>query len=157
MAESRIDRSNSAQNSYQQLLDELPRTGPGTRGGEMLRRYWHPVCLSINLKDIPIAVRMLSEDLVAFRDGKGRPGLLGIRCPHRLASLEYGQVREDGLMCSYHGWKYDTRGRCIETPLEPCDSKVKDNIRHLWYPVEEWGGVVWTYMGPEKENPPPLP
>ena len=123
----------------------------------MLRRYWHPVCLSANLQDIPIAVRMLSEDLVVFRDGKGRPGLLGIHCPHRLASLEYGQVREDGLMCSYHGWRYDVTGRCIDQPLEPCDSKVKDKIRHLWYPVEEWGGVVWTYMGPEKESPPPLP
>jgi phthalate 4,5-dioxygenase len=81
---------------------------------------------------------------------------LGIHCAHRLASLEYGQVREDGLMCSYHGWKYDIRGRCIDTPLEPCDSDLKGKIRHLWYPVEEWGGVVWTYMGPEKENPPPL-
>ena len=60
-------------------------------------------------------------------------------------------------MCSYHGWRYDVKGRCIDTPLEPCDSTLKQNIRHLWYPVEEWGGVVWTYMGPEKDNPPPLP
>jgi nitrite reductase/ring-hydroxylating ferredoxin subunit len=145
------------QSAYQKFLDELPRTGPGTRGGEMLRRYWHPVCLSANLKDIPVAVRMLSEDLVAFRDGSGRPGLVGIRCPHRLASLEYGQVREDGLMCSYHGWRFDVKGRCIDQPLEPRESAAKNNIRHLWYPVEEWGGVVWTYMGPEKEDPPPLP
>ena len=156
MSEGKFDTSQTPQSGYQQLLDDLPRTGPGTKGGEMLRRYWHPVCLSASLKDIPIAVRMLCEDLVVFRDGKGRPGLLGIRCPHRLASLEYGQVRDDGLMCSYHGWKYDTQGRCIDTPLEPCDSTVKNNIRHLWYPVEEWGGVVWTYMGSEKESPPPL-
>ena len=160
MAEKMIDgqsQSDSpAPSPYQQLLDDLPRTGPGTKGGEMLRRYWHPVCLSESLKDIPIAVRMLSEDLVVFRDGKGRPGLLGRHCPHRLASLEYGQVREDGLMCSYHGWRYDTQGRCIDTPIEPSDSDLKNKIRHLWYPVEEWGGVVWTYMGPEKENPPPL-
>lgn len=157
MPENKAEIGTAAQSAYQKLLDDLPRTARGTRGGEMLRRYWHPVCLSVNLKDIPLAVRMLSEDLVAFRDGRGRPGLLGIRCPHRLASLEYGQVREDGLMCSYHGWKYDAKGRCIEQPLEPCDSELKNNIRHLWYPVEEWGGVVWTYMGPEKENPPPLP
>jgi len=123
----------------------------------MLRRYWHPVCLSQNLKDIPAAVRMLCEDLVLFRDGKGRAGLLGIRCPHRLASLEYGQVREDGLMCSYHGWRYDVKGHCIDTPLEPPDSSLKDRVRHLWYPVQDWGGVIWTYMGPDKENPPPLP
>jgi nitrite reductase/ring-hydroxylating ferredoxin subunit len=100
---------------------------------------------------------MLSEDLVAFRDGRGRPGLLGIRCPHRLASLEYGQCKEDGLMCSYHGWRFDIAGRCIDQPLEPRESTLKNGIRQLWYPVEEWGGVVWTYMGPEKENPPPLP
>ena len=148
---------NRAQNAYQQLLDDLPRTGPGTKGGEMLRRYWHPVCLSENLKDIPQAVRMLSEDLVLFRDGSGRPGLLGIHCPHRLASLEYGQVRQDGLMCSYHGWRFDTQGHCLDTPIEPCTSDLKTRIRHLWYPVQEWGGVIWTYMGPEKENPPPLP
>jgi nitrite reductase/ring-hydroxylating ferredoxin subunit len=123
----------------------------------MLRRYWHPVCLAENLRDIPIAVRLLCEDLVVFRDGRGRAGLLGARCPHRLASLEYGQVKEDGLMCSYHGWRYDVKGRCIDTPLEPCDSTLKQNIRHLWYPVQEWGGVIWTYMGPEKDNPPPLP
>jgi phenylpropionate dioxygenase-like ring-hydroxylating dioxygenase large terminal subunit len=156
MLDAKSENGNVAPNAYQQMLDDLPRTGPGTKAGEMLRRYWHPVCLSVNLKDIPIAVRMLSENLVAFRDGQGRPGLLGIRCSHRLASLEYGQVREDGLMCSYHGWRYDTQGRCIDTPLEPCNSTLKNNIRHLWYPVQEWGGVVWTYMGPEKESPPPL-
>ncbi len=157
MSGANLETESLTRSAHQKLLDELPRTGPGTRGGEMLRRYWHPVCLSASLKDIPIAVRMLCEDLVAFRDGNGRPGLLGLRCPHRLASLEYGQVKEDGLMCSYHGWRYDTYGRCIDQPLEPCDSDFKNKIRHLWYPVQEWGQVVWTYMGPEKENPPPLP
>ena len=76
-------KSETVPSAYQKMLDELPRTRPGTRGGEMLRRYWHPVYLSADLKDIPIAVRMLGEDLVVFRDGKGRPGLLGIRCQHR--------------------------------------------------------------------------
>ncbi|MDH3444340.1 MAG: Rieske 2Fe-2S domain-containing protein [Deltaproteobacteria bacterium] len=157
MSETETRSQSTAQSGFQKLLDDLPRAGPETSGGQMLRRYWHPVCLSATLKDIPMAVRMLCEDLVVFRDGRGRPGLLGIRCSHRLASLEYGQVREDGLMCSYHGWKYDVKGRCIDTPLEPGDSDLKDRIRHLWYPVEEWGGVIWTYMGPEKDNPPPLP
>lgn len=153
-------KSNAASetpSAYQRFLRELPLTGPGTKAGAMLRRYWHPVALSANLKDIPIAVRMLSEDLVLFRVGNGRAGLLGAHCPHRLASLEYGQVMNDGLMCSYHGWRFDTQGRCIATPLEPPDSDLKDRIRHLWYPVLEWGGVIWTYMGAEKENPPPLP
>ncbi|MGH7772771.1 MAG: Rieske 2Fe-2S domain-containing protein [Candidatus Binatia bacterium] len=156
MSETKAASGTSVQGTYQRFLEELPRTGPGTRGGEMLRRYWHPVYLSADLRDIPVAVRMLCEDLVLFRDGKRRPGLLGLRCSHRLASLEYGQVREDGLMCSYHGWRYDVRGHCIDTPLEPRDSNLKDKIRHLWYPVEEWGGVIWTYMGPDKESPPPL-
>jgi len=98
MSENKAESGTATQSAYQKLLDDLPRTGPGTRGGEMLRRYWHPVCLSANLPDIPLAVRILSEDLVAFRDGKGRPGLLGIRCSHRLASLEYGQVRERGAL-----------------------------------------------------------
>jgi nitrite reductase/ring-hydroxylating ferredoxin subunit len=157
MSQTYVTDDRPAQSAYQKFLQELPRTGPGTRGGDMLRRYWHPVCLSTSLKDIPMAVRMLCEDLVMFRDGKGRAGLLGMRCPHRLASLEYGQVRDDGLMCSYHGWRFDVQGRCIDQPLEPRGSAQNCGIRQLWYPVEEWGGVVWTYMGPEKENPPPLP
>jgi phthalate 4,5-dioxygenase oxygenase subunit len=157
MAVTELKDAGSTPGGLHKLLDDLPRTGPATRGGEMLRRYWHPVCIADKLREIPLAVRILSEDLVVFRDGTGRPGLLGIRCPHRLASLEYGQVREDGLMCSYHGWKYDVHGRCIDTPLEPRDSTLKQQIRHLWYPVEEWAGVLWTYMGPDKENPPPLP
>src|SRR5262245_25977028 len=96
-------KTKSAPSAYQKLLDELPQTGPETQNNEMLKQYWHPVCLSANLKDIPIAVMMLSEDLVMFRDGKERPKLLSIRYQHRLASLEYGQVMEDDLMCSYHG------------------------------------------------------
>ncbi len=157
MTENNAASGTVTESAYQKLLQELPLTGPGTKAGAMLRCYWHPVCLSANLKDIPLAVRMLGEDLVLFRDGKGQPGLLGIHCSHRLASLEYGQVMEDGLMCSYHGWRYDIKGRCIATPLEPKDSNLKDRIRHLWYPAKEWGGVIWTYMGLEKENPPPLP
>jgi nitrite reductase/ring-hydroxylating ferredoxin subunit len=157
MAENGTAGGSGALSSYQQMLDDLPRTAPGTKAGEMLRRYWHPVCIAANLKDLPMPVRMLSEDLVLFRDGSGKPGLLGKRCPHRLALLEYGQVRRDGLMCSYHGWRFDTQGRCIDTPLEPCESTLKNGIRQLWYPVQEWGGVVWTYMGPDKDAPPPLP
>jgi phenylpropionate dioxygenase-like ring-hydroxylating dioxygenase large terminal subunit len=123
----------------------------------MLRRYWHPVCFSHELRDVPIAVRMLGEDLVLFRDGSGKPGLLGLHCSHRLGSLEYGQVKNDGLMCSYHGWRYDTQGHLIDAPLEPADSPLKRTVTHPWYPVRDWAGILWTYMGPEKENPPPLP
>jgi nitrite reductase/ring-hydroxylating ferredoxin subunit len=140
-----------------EFLREYPKTGPHTPAGNMLRRYWHPVCLSGDLKDLPYAVRMLGEDLVAFRTAEGGPALVGKTCPHRCASLEYAQVRQAGLQCSYHGWTFDKRGRCVDMPLEPVDSPMKKEVRHIWYPVEEWSGVIWAYMGPDKENPPPLP
>lgn len=143
--------------SYLKFLGEYPKTGPGTKAGNMLRQYWHPLCLSTDLKDIPYSVRMLGEDLVAFRDSEGTPGLIGRRCPHRCASLEYGQVRPHGLQCSYHGWTFDRQGRCVDMPLEPADTPMKDEVRNVWYPIEEWAGIIWCYMGPEKENPPPLP
>ncbi len=148
-----VDRSES----HLEFLREFPRTGPGTRAGDMLRQYWHPVCLSRDLKDIPYGVRMLGEDLVAFRCGDGGLGLVGSTCPHRCTSLVYGQVRTHGLQCSYHGWTFDSRGHCIDMPLEPVDSPIKDEIRHSWYPMEEWGGVIWCYMGADKDAPPPLP
>ncbi|MSQ73602.1 MAG: hypothetical protein EXR27_20355, partial [Betaproteobacteria bacterium] len=135
----------------------FPLTGPDTRAGAVLRHYWHPLCLSADLKDIPYPVRMLGEDLVAFRTAQGVVGLVGSRCPHRCAALEYGQVRHEGLQCSYHGWTFDTRGRCIDMPLEPENSALRDEVRHVWYPTREWAGVVWCYMGKDKDAPPPLP
>ncbi|MBA2689729.1 MAG: Rieske 2Fe-2S domain-containing protein [Burkholderiales bacterium] len=143
--------------SYATFLREFPRTEPGTLGGAMLRHYWHPLCLSNDLKDLPYPVRMLGENLVAFRGQDGAVNLLGARCPHRCSSLEYGQIRPDGLSCSYHGWTFNGRGRCVRMPLEPADSKLKDEINHLWYPVQEWAGIVWCYMGTDKKNPPSLP
>jgi nitrite reductase/ring-hydroxylating ferredoxin subunit len=142
---------------YQAFLREYPKTGPGTLAGRMLRHYWHPVCLSTDLVDLPYGVRMLGEDLVAYRAPDGSVGLVGAKCPHRGASLEYGQVREGGLQCSYHGWQFDRRGRCLQMPLEPEGSPLKDEIRHVWYPAEEFGGVIWCWMGEDKDNPPPLP
>jgi len=149
--------TNDRSEAYLNFLQELPRTEPDTAGGNMLRQYWHPLCLSKDLRDIPYAVRMLGEDLVAFRCGDDSVGLVGAQCPHRCASLEYAQVRERGLQCSYHGWMFDRRGHCIDMPLEPIDTPLRDEIRHSWYPVEEWAGVVWCYMGADKVEPPPLP
>lgn len=143
--------------SNAELLAELPRTGKGTLAGEVLRRHWHPLCLSKDLRDLPYPVRMLGEDLVAFRLPGGATGLIARQCPHRCASLEYAQVKPNGLMCSYHGWTFDPRGRCTDMPLEPADSPLLGEVRHTWYPTEEWGGVVWCYLGPDKEAPPPLP
>lgn len=144
-------------NTNSEFLEEYTRTGPGTLGGKVLRNFWHPVCLSRDLKDLPYPVRMLGEDLVAFRAPTGDAGLVASRCPHRRALLEYGQVRAHGLMCSYHGWAFDRHGRCTDMPLEPVDTPAKQQVKLTWYPTQEWGGVVWCYMGEEKENPPPLP
>jgi nitrite reductase/ring-hydroxylating ferredoxin subunit len=143
--------------SNKDFLREFPLTGEDTLGGRMLRRYWHPVCLSRDLVDIPYPVRMLGEDLVAFRGKDGKVGLLGDRCAHRCAALHYGQIREEGLECSYHGWTYDAKGACTRMPLEPENTPLMAEVKQKWYPVQEWAGVVWTYMGPDKDAPPPLP
>jgi phenylpropionate dioxygenase-like ring-hydroxylating dioxygenase large terminal subunit len=126
----------------------LTRVGPGTPCGELMRRYWQPVCLSADLKDLPKALRVLGEDLVAFRDGAGRAGLFFFRCSHRGTSLEYGRVEPRGLRCCYHGWLYDVEGNVLEMPLEPANNPFLKQIQQPCYPVREFGGLVFAYMGP---------
>jgi 5,5'-dehydrodivanillate O-demethylase len=133
--------------------ERLTRVGPGTPAGEMLRRYWWPVWFTKRLTDKPVPIRILGEDLVLFRDGRGRLGLVEELCRHRSASLYYGFVEDDGLRCAYHGWKFDCEGRCIDTPFEPEGSPLKDKVRQVSYPVEVLAGVVFAYMGP---RPAPL-
>lgn len=99
--------------------ETLTRVGPGTPGGEMLRRYWHPIAFSSELKGRPKRRRILGEDLVLFRDDLGRVGLLGLRCLHRGTSLEFVHVEDGGLRCCYHGWLYDVEGGVLEQPGEP--------------------------------------
>ena len=132
---------------------ELTRVGPGTPCGELMRRYWQPVCLSADLKDLPRLVRILGEDLIAFRDGRRRAGLLFFRCSHRGTSLEYGRVEERGLRCCYHGWLYDIEGHVLEMPLEPANNPFLKQIQHPCYPVREFGGIVFAYMGPPGKMP----
>jgi phenylpropionate dioxygenase-like ring-hydroxylating dioxygenase large terminal subunit len=131
----------------------LTRVGPGTPCGELMRRYWQPVCLSADLKDLPKPVRILGEDLVAFRDGEGRAGLLFFRCSHRGTSLEYGRVEKRGLRCCYHGWLYDVQGNVLQMPLEPAANPFLGQIQHPCYPVREFGGLVFAYMGPTEKKP----
>lgn len=132
---------------------ELTHVGPGTPGGELLRRYWHPVCLSAQLTDLPKRVRLLGEDLVAFRDGRGRAGLFFYLCSHRATSLEYGRIETEGLRCAYHGWLYDVEGNVLDTPLEPPGSSFKEKVKHPCYPLQEFGGLVFAYMGPLPQMP----
>jgi phenylpropionate dioxygenase-like ring-hydroxylating dioxygenase large terminal subunit len=136
----------------------LTRTGPGTAMGALLRRYWIPVVQSGELEagGRVKRVRLLCEPLIAFRGKSGRPGLIGEFCPHRLASLYFGRVDEDGMSCVYHGWKLGSDGRCLEMPSEPLESSFASKVRHVAYPCEERGGVIWAYMG-TASPPPPLP
>ena len=132
---------------------ELTEVGPRAPMGELLRRYWHPVALSSDASSTPRKVRALGEDLVLFRDGEGRPGLLYARCAHRGTSLYYGKTEPRGIRCCYHGWLYDVQGQCLEQPCEDAGGPRRDRIRQPWYPVEERYGLVFAYMGPPARKP----
>jgi 5,5'-dehydrodivanillate O-demethylase len=129
----------------------LTHVGRGTPAGEMLRRYWWPVAFTerVRLKGAPVKVKLLGEDLVLFRDGGGALGLLELHCSHRGTSLEFGRVEDNGIRCCYHGWLYDRRGKCLEQPAEPEGSTFKDRIQHPAFHVQEAGGLVFAYIGPE--------
>ncbi len=132
--------------------DELVRVGPGTQGGELLRRYWQPFALAGEATSKPKRVKILSEDLVLFRDGTGQVGLLYPRCMHRGTDLIYGKVEQQGIRCCYHGWLFGAEGHCLEIPTEK-NEKLRDNIRQPWYPVIEEFGLLFTYMGPPDREP----
>jgi phenylpropionate dioxygenase-like ring-hydroxylating dioxygenase large terminal subunit len=134
--------------------EELTRVGPGTACGEWLRRFWQPVILSSELGELPKKLRILGEDLVAFRDKSGAIGLLELHCPHRGTSLEFGLVGDNGIRCCYHGWLFGTDGAILETPGEPADSTLKDKLCHGAYPTHELAGLVFAYMGPPEKEPP---
>ncbi|MPZ49486.1 MAG: Rieske 2Fe-2S domain-containing protein [Dehalococcoidia bacterium] len=139
--------------------DLLCRVGAGTPMGDLMRLYWLPALLSeeVPVADgAPVRVRLLGEDLIAFRVTSGRVGLVRNTCPHRGASLFYGRNEEEGLRCVYHGWKFDCSGACVDMPSEPAETAFKDKVRAVTYPCVERGGVVWTYMG-SAASPPPLP
>jgi len=131
----------------------ITEVGPGTPCGEWLRRYWHPVARSADVEMVPQTVRLLGEDLILFRDGKGRPGLLYPRCAHRGTTLYYGKCEDDGIRCCYHGWLFSVEGRCLDQPCETDGGNHKDRIRQPWYPLAERYGFVWTYMGPPEKMP----
>ena len=133
--------------------EELAQVGPDTPCGEYMRRFWQPIIVSEELKDLPVSLRILGEDLVAFRDKTGHVGLLELHCSHRGTSLEFGQIAEKGIRCCYHGWLFDVDGRILETPGEPADSTLKDRLCHGAYPVEEYAGLVFAYMGPLDQKP----
>ncbi len=139
-----------------QDLTLLTQTGPGTPMGELFRRFWLPAMLPEELPEAdcpPKRLRMLSEDLVAWRNTDGSLGAMQNACPHRGASMFFGRNEENGLRCVYHGWKFDTEGACVDMPNEPAESNFKHKITAAAYPLAEWGGVIWVYMGPRNLQP----
>jgi phthalate 4,5-dioxygenase oxygenase subunit len=139
----------------------LTHVGRGTPMGDLLREYWIPALFTRELpqpESDPMRVRLLGEDLIAFRDSSGTIGLLGNHCPHRGASLFFGRNEEldPGLRCVYHGWKFDTQGNCVDMPNEPAESDFRTRVKAQAYPVVERNGVGWVYMG-ARTTPPPLP
>jgi phenylpropionate dioxygenase-like ring-hydroxylating dioxygenase large terminal subunit len=135
----------------------VTRIEAGTPMGTTMRRYWIPALLAWELPEPdcpPVRVKLLGEDLVAFRDTEGRVGLLDEFCPHRRASLFFGRNEECGLRCVYHGWKFDVSGRCVDMMNEPEELTFKHKIRQPSYPTVEMGGLIWAYMGPPALEPP---
>jgi phthalate 4,5-dioxygenase oxygenase subunit len=137
----------------------LSRVGAGTPMGELMRQYWIPANYSYETEPDgqPIRVRLLGEDLLAWRDTDGTPAFTQERCPHRGAGLFFGRNEEHGLRCAYHGWKFDVDGNCIEMPNEPASSNFKNKLKITSYKGADFGEMTWIYMGPDQENPPGMP
>ncbi len=137
--------------------DLLTQTGPGTPCGKLLRSYWQPIASSEELPPggDPLPIRIMSEDLVLFRDDQDRLGLIQQGCPHRGTDLSYGRIEDGGIRCLYHGWLFDIHGKCLDQPAEAPGRKFCDKVRMVSYPVQEKGGAIWTYMG--EGAPPQIP
>jgi phthalate 4,5-dioxygenase oxygenase subunit len=134
----------------------LTRVGRHTPMGDMMRRYWMPICLAEEVAEPdgdPVTATVLGERLVVFRDSSGEVGVLREGCPHRGASLAIGRNEEGGLRCIYHGWKFDTRGACVEMPSEPPGSTFLTKLRSQGFPSREAGGIIWAYLGPADMKP----
>ena len=135
--------------------DLITQAGPGTPCGQLLRSYWQPILTSEELPPgaPPLPLRIMSEELVLYRNADGSLGMLGLYCPHRGTDLSYGRIEDGGLRCLYHGWLFDAKGHCQDQPAEKGGGAFRDKIRHIAYPVREMGGLVFAYMG---EGEPPL-
>lgn len=157
-----VERDSQPYSGYYQATlpgydPELAEVGPGTPCGEYLRRFWHAIAMSSELSELPKRVRLFGEDLVLFRNLSGQAGLLHLHCAHRQASLEYGRIERSGIRCCYHGWLFGVDGRILEIPAEPPDGKLSEKIRSTVcqgaYPVHEYKGLIFAYMGPPKLKP----
>jgi 5,5'-dehydrodivanillate O-demethylase oxygenase subunit len=131
----------------------LTEAGPGTPMGNLLRRYWMPIAGASEFDSESIKpVRLLGEDLTLYKDLNGTFGLVDRHCPHRSADMSYGIVEDCGVRCSYHGWRFDQDGRCVEQPYEDLaqpEARYREKVRIKAYPVEEKAGLIWAYLGPQ--------
>ena len=145
------------QSTVPKIDEVLARTNPKTSCGEYLRRYWHPVALTSEISEVPREIRILGEDLVIFKSTKGKIGLVHKACPHRRASMAYGKTEDEGIRCCYHGWLFSTNGEILETPGEDVDSKQAKKLRDTYklgaYPIIEFNGLVFSYLGPMEKIP----
>ncbi len=149
---------NRAYSGYERKIsarinDDLLRVGRGTPGGEYLRRFWQPLMLASELGDLAAPVTLLGEKLVVFRDKGGRVGLLDRHCSHRNASLEFGRIEERGIRCCYHGWHYDVDGTILDIPGDPNGEFMRRQFGHGAYPVHEYRGIIFAYLGPPERKP----
>jgi phthalate 4,5-dioxygenase len=134
----------------------LTQTNSGTSAGEYFRRFWLPALMATEAPAPdcpPVRLRLLGENLIAFRDTNGQVGVLDETCPHRRASLFWGRNEECGLRCVYHGWKFDVTGTCVDMPNEPQKYRFDNKVRTVAYPTCEYGGLIWVYMGPPEHQP----
>jgi phthalate 4,5-dioxygenase len=134
----------------------ITQVGPTTVMGNLFRRYWLPAMLSEELPEPdcpPVKLRLLGEDLLAFRMTSGQVAVVDRWCPHRNANLYWGRNEENGIRCVYHGWKFDASGQCVDMPNEPPSSTFASRICIPAYQTRERGDVIWVYMGPEDVTP----
>ncbi len=138
-----------------EIDDEITRIGPGTMAGEYFRRYWHPIFISSDLEDLPVAIKILGEELVLFRDQSKQLGLVHKHCPHRQASLEFGICQKTGISCCYHGWHFDVDGSILDVPGQPEHTQdfIKQKVRLGAYPTHEFKGLIFAYLGPVDKKP----
>ena len=130
--------------------ERFTQVGPGSPGGELMRRYWHVAAASQELAENPTkAVKLLGEDLVLFKDRSGTLGLLQESCPIGASTCSTASLKRTGCAAPYHGWRFDETGRCLEMPAEAPDSTFKDRVTAVSYPVQELGGLIWAYLGPQ--------
>jgi 5,5'-dehydrodivanillate O-demethylase oxygenase subunit len=135
-------------------FEDIVHTGPATLAGRYLRSLWQPVYHSV---DIALGqakpLRIMSELFALYRGSSGTLHMVDGLCPHRGTQLSSGFVEGDAIRCFYHGWKFDGSGQCVEQPAE--ESRFANKIKIRSYPLREYLGLVFAYLG--DGEPPEFP